>query len=168
MEYVISKEQKQTVTGIRNGFWQKLQKMLPGDVTVLTYADLEDLVERLERVVQPLDDLDNRRMEELIDYYCIFQDSRGFASTWSMWEDPTGKEARVWMCGPHPYAEGSVIEYDASMGNGQPHRVNIEGNRWIDVWVACEKLIVMSGDDHHLFIEGFREKDGVLILRTGS
>ena len=168
MEYVINKEQKQTVTGVRNELWRKLQTMNPTDAMAMTYADLEDLVERLEKVVQPMDEAENRRMDELIDYYRGYADEYGFFSVWSMWEDPAGKDNRVWMSSLHPYSEGAVIEYDASMGNGETHQVAIQGDRWIAVWKACEKLIQLSTDSHHRYIENLRERDGVLVLVTGS
>lgn len=168
MEYVINKEQKQTVTGVRNELWQKLQKMNPTDAMALTYADLEDLVERLETVVQPMDEIDNQRMEVLIDYYHAYADEYGFQSVWSMWEDPTGKEnsVRMYLC--HPYAKDAVIEYDATMGDGKTYQVTIEGTLWHHVWKACEKLIELSTDSHHRYIENLRERDGVLVLVTGS
>lgn len=171
MEYVINTEQKRTLTGVRNKLWRKLQRMNPTDAMAMTYADLEDLVERLEQVVQPLDDAENKRINDLIDYYRVYQDSHSFSSTWSMWEDPTGKENRVWMDSDHPYAEGAVIEYDASMGDGKIYKVTIEGTQWIDVWKACDKLIQLSTDRHHRCIEALRERDGedgVLVLWTGS
>lgn len=169
MEYVINLEQKQTLTGVRNELWQKLQKMNPTDAMALTYADLEDLVERLEQVVQPLDEAENRRMDELIDYYRGYADEYGFQSVWSMWEDPTSTHwSRVWMESPHPYGEDTVIEYDATMGNGKTYKVVVNGPLWIDVWKACELLIELSTDTHHRYIEDLRERDGVLVLVTGS
>lgn len=169
MEYTISEQQKQTVTGVRNQLWQQLQTMNPDDATAMTYAELQDLVQRLEQVVQPLDQIDSQRMEVLIDYYGGCADEHGFSSRWSMWEDPTGQLDRVWMSALHPYAEGTVIEYDATMGNGEIHCVEIAGPLWIDVWRACDQAIKMSGDDHHIFIEQLRATaDGVLALITGS
>lgn len=168
MEYVINKEQKQTLTGVRNDLWLKLQTMNPANMAI-TYRELEDLVERLEKVVQPLDETENHNMQVLIDYYRGCADEHGFYSVWSMWEDPTGQLDRVWMIANHPYAEGTVIEYDASMGDGETHQVAIEGPTWLDVWKACEKLIELSTDTHHRFIENLREReDGVLVLVTGS
>lgn len=168
MEYVINLEQKQTVTGVRNELWRKLQTMNPASMAI-TYKELEDLVERLEKVVQPLDETENHNMKVLIDYYRGCADEYGFQSVWSMWEDPTGKQDRVWMHQEHPYGEGAVIEYDATMGNGKTYKVVVDGPRWIDVWKACELLIELSTDTHHRFIENLREReDGVLTLVTGS
>lgn len=167
MEYAINLEQKQTVTGVRNELWRKLQTMNPATMAI-TYVELEDLVERLEKVVQPMDEIDNHNMEVLLDYYGGCADEHGFSSVWSMWEDPTGQLDRVWMFSDHPYSEGSVIEYDATMGDGKIYKVAIEGNHWIDVWKACEKLIELSTDSHHRYIEDLRERDGVLVLITGS
>lgn len=171
MEYVINTEQKQTVTGVRNYLWQKLQKMNPATMAI-TYVELEELVQQLETVVEPLDEKDNEQMGKLIDYYRIYEDAREFESTWSMWKDPTGKEERVWMEKDHPYAEGCVIEYSPMFG--KTIKVAIEGSMWIDVWNACDKLIRMSGsDNHHTFIEDlnhveFGKHDKRLVLQTGS
>lgn len=167
MEYTINREQKQALTGVRNELWRKLQTMNPATMAI-TYRELEDLVERLEKVVQPMDEIDNHNMEVLIDYYGGCAREHGFSSAWSMWEDPEGQQDRVWMISDHPYGEDTVIEYDASMGNGKTYQVTIEGPLWIDVWKACEKLIELSTDSHHRYIEDLRERDGVLVLITGS
>lgn len=45
---------------------------------------------------------------------------------------------------------------------------------WLDLWEVADELMTESGDDHHIFIEGFHEVDSgtgtgkVLELQTGS
>ena len=53
---------------------------------------------------------------------------------------------------------------------GKPAEVELPSGEhtWLDLWKAAEQCIVLSEDLHHVFIEGFKQKDGKLELITGS
>ena len=68
----------------------------------------------------------------------------------------------------HTYANATHVGYTV---DGTTHMVPINGHSWVSLWAAADKLIDLSGDDHHIFIEDFHEDknvDGLLILSTGS
>lgn len=39
---------------------------------------------------------------------------------------------------------------------------------WYDLWCKADELIFDSGDEHHIFIEGFHQSGDTLKLQTGS
>jgi hypothetical protein len=67
------------------------------------------------------------------------------------------------------YPSALVLTYDEHWGD-EEIRVDIEGNRWIDLWRAAEKAIILSGDLHHVYIEEFRgvPASDEISLSTGS
>ena len=70
-----------------------------------------------------------------------------------------------------PHMLGNIVQvaYDKHWG----HRtvfVEVLGNTWLDLYVAADKAISLSGDNHHVFIEAFNTTDvaGQVSLSTGS
>jgi hypothetical protein len=51
-------------------------------------------------------------------------------------------------------------------------RAAIKGNTWADLWLAADRCIDLSKDQHHVYIERFdpapKDLPGILFLRTGS
>ena len=78
----------------------------------------------------------------------------------------------------HPYTEFSKIFYCDHWGgvNFQGKRVRsgkcvsskINGTTWRHIQIAADEAIRKSGDEHHIFIEGFTIKGDKLFLDTGS
>jgi hypothetical protein len=66
---------------------------------------------------------------------------------------------------------GTHLAYEAHWGKKDIGLIPIDGNTWVDLWRAAEAAIEQSGDNHHIFIEGFTPSvtwPGVLVLSTGS
>ena len=87
----------------------------------------------------------------------------GVKSIWSMYEVPD-------LRAPHPWPEHQLLSYQG-MGDVGEVKVRIEGPLWSDLWMAADKAIKLSGDSHHIFIEGFDQsntRDFELVLHTGS
>ena len=93
--------------------------------------------------------------------YNTFQEANGLWAIWSIYgiklDDPSffnvGDVIRN-QCDYYGYNVQSVVE-----GTG----------KWSDVYKACNRVIVDSGDHDHAFIEGFRRlEDGSLKVITGS
>ena len=72
----------------------------------------------------------------------------------------------------HDFGDNVVqLAYHDHWGNNGPVFIEIHGKTWQDLWVAADKAIRASGDEHHVFIEAFRvnpECPEQLILSTGS
>lgn len=68
----------------------------------------------------------------------------------------------------HSFAGATELIYVNHWGT-KPITVAIAGSTWIDLWLAAEAAIVLSGDHHHIFVEGFKFNHcGQLELATGS
>ena len=68
-----------------------------------------------------------------------------------------------------PLVTATHLVYKDHWGK-EPVVVPINGNTWVDLWRAADAAIEQSGDNHHIFIEGFHPgvKPGFLVLSTGS
>ena len=69
----------------------------------------------------------------------------------------------------HRWPEAQTLRYQPWEG---PAVVSpITGFTWAALWMAADKVIRDSGDEHHRFVEGFRAREEdptTLILSTGS
>jgi len=97
-------------------------------------------------------------------YFDNIRETNKFKSIWSMYEvlnvhDLSGFEAKNLVYKDH-WGHERAVTIPLPGGNLQ----------WWDLWVAADKAIVESEDQHHVFIEDFQmSKDGkTLFLRTGS
>jgi hypothetical protein len=88
-------------------------------------------------------------------------------STWSV--------SDIWaedLANPHPYVGATHVIYSVDKfwnGVGGNYAAEIQGDTYLDLWKAADKVIGASGDEHHHFIEDFAA-DGSphLTLHTGS
>ena len=102
-------------------------------------------------------------MDERAAVYNAAAKANNLESTWSLYEVED-------MMLPHPYKNVSKVVHKNHWGKTAV-AVEIEGDRWVDLYVAADKAIKLSGDTHHSFIEGFGTEDvakGNLLLHTGS
>jgi hypothetical protein len=98
------------------------------------------------------------------DYFDSIRETNRFKSIWSIYEvvnvhDLSGLEAENLVYKDH-WGHERAITIPLPGGNLQ----------WWDLWVAADKAMIESEDEHHVFIEDFQKsKDGkTLFLRTGS
>jgi hypothetical protein len=69
-----------------------------------------------------------------------------------------------------PFPNANSVVYDEHFGDN-PVQVDIVNASWVDLWKAADRLINISGDNHHVFIEAFTPKKGdptTLQLSCGS
>jgi len=66
----------------------------------------------------------------------------------------------------HPYKQETLF-YENHWGKDTTTSL-IAGKQYMDLWVAANNCINLSGDLHHCFIEGFNIQNGKLYLSTGS
>ena len=97
---------------------------------------------------------------EKSDHYEAIKADRGFKSDWSVFSVAD-------LLQPHKYTGTKNLIYRSHWGAGEIV-VPVEGQSWVDLWTAADKAINASGDDHHIFVEGFKVEGDNLELRTGS
>lgn len=122
----------------------------------IDHPRVHELVERIREVaLKGAYEQDEDAFDEKYRHYDNARDFFGFASIWSMYEIED-LDAR------HPYPSDVFVVY-------QGQHCAVTGPNWTDIWRAADVCIENSGDDHHIFIEGFTLKNGnQLHLATGS
>ena len=88
------------------------------------------------------------------------RNKNGFRSVWSVDGCDSIESA-------HPFTHCKTVVYKDHWG-GKEVSAPIEGTSYLAVWKACDKCIRESGDNHHVFIEGFRCHNDTVVLITGS
>lgn len=71
---------------------------------------------------------------------------------------------------PHPYTKAKFLAYNDHWGDPSD-LIKIKGNTWGDLYKAADLCIEASKDEHHIFIEAFRQSTidpKILFLATGS
>lgn len=129
-----------------------------------------DMVARLHRVVKGFESglagayaQDTAEFDSKMDYFSEFKAENGLTSIWSLFELPVHCFLQN-----HPYPSDSFIVYTQHWGEGRKH-YPVLGPTWGDVYRAADLAIRESGDSHHIFIEGFKVKNGnELHMYTGS
>ena len=127
----------------------------------------EEISLRLDRAISEMEQgLANayRQDDEVFNtrnkHYNHVQDAQGLASVWSLYEVAD-------LYAMHPHAGATKIKY----GDQYTPIGTDAGLSWIDLWIAADDAIQVSGDQHHIFIEAFTpiaEEPGVLLLSCGS
>ena len=100
--------------------------------------------------------------DEKFDYYNQVRDELGLSAVWSLYEVDNLSER-------HPFKGAKKVIYRA-YGSGD-HEVAIVGSTWAALYVAANQLIRDSGDNHHIFIEAFKQSSidpEILFVTTGS
>ena len=141
-----------------------------------TLCDLRGLVSRMERSMIKTNEFDRiiegfemglkdayeqdgSAFERKMDYYNEFKRENGLKAIWSVYE----LEEHGFLFN-HPWEGASVLVYGRNT-------VKIQGPTWADLYRAADQAIEESGDDHHVFIEGFCKyatDNSMLELTTGS
>jgi hypothetical protein len=100
--------------------------------------------------------------DEKFDYYNQVREDLGLNAVWSIFEVDNLSER-------HPFEGVTKVIYRA-YGSGD-HEVAINGSTWAALYVAGNALIRDSGDEHHIYIEEFKQSSidpTILFLSTGS
>ena len=93
-------------------------------------------------------------------HYENVQEDLGLKSIWSMYEVDN-------LNAPHPFEGAQEVLYRNHWGP-KPVHVAVNGLTWAALYVAADAAIRDSGDEHHVFIEQFKQSGNTLILSTGS
>lgn len=141
-----------------HGILQSLEGVVHPNVT----ARLKKAIELINLGLESAYEQDDAAYKKASDHINeVEQELGGMKSIWSMYEI---KDLRA----RHPWADGTIVTYQ---GWGDVEvKVRIDGPLWTDVWRAADKAIRQSGDNHHIFIEGFTQSQNPaeIVLSTGS
>jgi hypothetical protein len=118
---------------------------------------IEETVDIIREALQGAYAQDNAAFDRKNSYFRRFQAEHKLETIWSMYElDEHG------FLQDHPYPADAFVCY-------QGGHVPVFGSTWGDIYRAADWAIRNSGDDHHIFIEAFKLKNGnELHLITGS
>lgn len=144
-----------------HGILQRIEGVVHDDV----YKRLEKAIELLYKGLKSAYEQDEEAYQKNDAHFSAVQEQIGATSIWSI-EEATDLNAN------HPYVGATHVSYTEHWGDQKPS-VEIKGTTWKDLYRAADKAIRMSGDQHHVFIEGFsQDKEGAdqftLNLSTGS
>jgi len=95
-------------------------------------------------------------------YFRQVREELGLDAVWSIYEVDNLSER-------HPFEGVKKVIYRA-YGSGD-HEVAINGSTWAALYVAGNALIRDSGDEHHVYIEEFKQSSinpEILFMTTGS
>jgi hypothetical protein len=131
--------------------------------SVVKVDRIESVIRGFEAALRDAYDQDNASFTMKMDHYSEIQKAEGLRSIWSIFSvDELGEQ--------HPFLDAEKVIYRDHWGDKTVSET-IPGGTWIDLYIAADRCIRASGDDHHIFIESFRpSKDDpkTLILSTGS
>ena len=126
--------------------------------------EMREVLNGIRQSLAPAYQQDTEQFDRQFDLYRHVQDTHGFTSIWSMYDVQE-------FSAPHPYPSDVFIKYRDHWGDNEDRHYPVNGPTWLDVWRAADLAIQESGDNHHAFIEGFRQdsRDATIIyLQTGS
>ena len=132
-----------------------VQKMTHSMVKV---EEVQRIVEQFESGLRDAYAQDNSAFDSKMDYYRQFQHNNGLDAIWSVYELPVHG-----FLFDHPWEGAETVTY-------QGQTVPILGKTWADLYRAADSAMAQSGDQHHIFIEGFDPdvQHWQLRLSTGS
>lgn len=130
-------------------------RRLHNAICFLRSDNVDESIKTMREALSGAYDQVNQDFDRKFDHYENVKSQFGFDTIWSMYEIED-LDLR------HPYSSDAIVCY-------QGQHVPVTGINWTDVYRAADQAIRDSGDDHHIFIEGFRLKNGnELHLITGS
>ena len=133
-----------------------VQKMTHSMVKV---EEVQRIVEQFESGLRDAYAQDNSTFDRKCAYFQEFKRENGLSAVWSIFDlDEHG------FLFDHPWEGAETVTY-------QGQTVPILGTTWADLYRAADRVIELSEDQHHIFIEHFYPVEGrshQLRLSTGS
>lgn len=139
-------------SAIHNALWQ------------IQYNDgnVKEQIEVIRTALKGAYEQDQKAFEVKNDHYNQVKKELGLDTIWSIYEVDNLSER-------HPFEGATKVIYRA-YGSGD-QEVAINGSTWAALYVAGNALIRDSGDNHHVFIEQFKQSSinpEILFMTTGS
>lgn len=123
---------------------------------MIKIEEVEGIIQQFEQGLANAYAQDDDIFDRKCNYYRQFACDNQLDSVWSLFELPMHGFLNT-----HPYPSDSFVVY---CGRHYP----VQGPLWGDVYRAADLAIQQSGDQHHVFIEGFDAKGNELHMYTGS
>jgi len=123
-------------------------------------SDLTAQVEVIRNALKDAYEQDSKASDDRYNHYLTVKTDLGLDAIWSMYEVKDLNER-------HTYKNAKTMTYKDNWG-GDAFSVPINGFTWAALYVAANAAIRDSGDEHHVFIEGFEQVGDTLRLITGS
>ena len=142
---------------LHNGLWE-----LDCLVDKLADENLARVAKLLRESLSDAYEQDASAFERKSDLYSATRTNLGLTSIWSIYEVD-------FFVADHDLGKDvTQLVYKNHWGK-EPVTVEVHGKTWADLWIAADKAISASGDEHHIFVECFTPAgDGILELSTGS
>lgn len=131
--------------------------------SMIKIDDVQNIITKFEYGLKDAYAQDNATFDEKLDYYSEFKRENGLRAIWSMYELPVHGFLQ-----PHPYPSDAFVVYTQHWGDNKSKHYPVLGTTWADVYRAADLAIRESGDDHHMFVEGFEVRGNSLYMYTGS
>lgn len=136
---------------IHNAIWELSQ---------IKNKDVAEQVEVIRQALQGAYEQEREISDRKYEHYNQVKKDLGLDAIWSMTEVDD-------LYGFHHFEGVSTLMYKDHWGDNYVSK-SFRGNTWAALYVAANACIRDSGDEHHLFIEGFKQQGNTLILITGS
>jgi hypothetical protein len=110
---------------------------------------------------KPIRDQADKEFDDKANLFDEIKMKNKFSSVWSIYE----------VNNIYGYSDITVGEDAALVYHNVSVRLPAGQLTWFELWKAADEVITMSGDDHHLFIESFRQSSispTIVLLGTGS
>lgn len=122
--------------------------------------EVNEQVEIIRAALRGAYDQDNDAFDRKYVHYNRVRQELGLDAIWSIYEVDNLSDR-------FPYEGVTRVVYK-EFANGKGVSCNINGSTWAALFVAANACIRDSGDDHHVFIENFKQFGDTLVLTTGS
>jgi len=124
-------------------------------------GDLTEQVEAIREALKECYAQDREAANRLYAHYESVRKDLGLTARWSITDVKDLSES-------HPYKNARTVTYKDHWGDNRDVVVPVNGLTWAALYVAANAAIRDSGDDHHAFIEAFKQDGDTLMLVTGS
>jgi len=150
---------------VHNALWEldQVRAQLEDVLNPNLYVRLARAATEIRKGLASAYDQDSKSFELKTDHYNNTRQELGLTAVWSVYEADN-------LSDPHPFEGVNRVLYKDHWGDDTVVMM-INGLTWAALYVAANACIRDSGDEHHMYIEGFKiAKDDprTLILSTGS
>lgn len=150
---------------VHNALWEldQVRSQLEEVLNPTLYAKLARAATDIRKGLAGAYEQDSKLFDLKTEHYQEVQEELGLTAVWSIYEANN-------LSDPHPFEGVNRVLYKDHWGDDTVVMV-INGLSWAALYVAANACIRQSGDEHHMYIEGFKvAKDDphTLILSTGS
>lgn len=132
------------------------------DQSLIKVDRLDEIVDQFEQGLAMVYSQESAEFDTKMNHYDSVKTELGLTSVWSLFDVKD-------LNSEHPYTDALILTYQDHWGEQGPVTVSIDGSLWRDLYRAADRAIRLSGDQHHIFVEGFRSDHSTeLRLITGS